>query len=351
MNHEDDLYIVGICGHFGGEQKFLDGQTVKTKILTEELRGEFGKGAVQIVDTHGWKNNPIMLLVRCICLLRNCENIIILPAHNGVKIFVPLFVILNKMFHRKLHYVVIGGWLSKFLESNAKLKVAVGKLNTVFVETNSMLVNLVNQGLDNVKYLPNFKKLEILDENKLVYPNSEPYKLCTFSRVMEEKGIGDAINVVIKINESLGKMAFSLDIYGPIDPGYKESFDKLKESFPDYISYKGVVDFNETSKVLKDYFALLFLTHFKTEGVPGTIIDAYSAGVPVIASRWDSANEIIYHGRTGLIYEILQNSELEGILFQVLKDPEKFNKMKIDCLKRAKYYSSEEAIKELIKHF
>ena len=28
---------LGIIGHFGGNKKFLDGQTVKTKILYEEL--------------------------------------------------------------------------------------------------------------------------------------------------------------------------------------------------------------------------------------------------------------------------------------------------------------------------
>lgn len=29
---------VGIIGHFGGKKVFLDGQTIKTKILYEELR-------------------------------------------------------------------------------------------------------------------------------------------------------------------------------------------------------------------------------------------------------------------------------------------------------------------------
>ena len=32
---------VGIIGHFGGREKFLDGQTVKTKTLYQEMECEF----------------------------------------------------------------------------------------------------------------------------------------------------------------------------------------------------------------------------------------------------------------------------------------------------------------------
>ncbi|MEH7356286.1 glycosyltransferase [Neobacillus drentensis] len=344
------MHKVGICGHFGGGHNFLDGQTVKTKILTEELKKEFGNDEVQIVDTHGWRNNPFALLFKCFRVFLQCENIVILPAHNGVRVFVPLFVTLNKLFSRKMFYVVIGGWLPKLLEDNVKLRYSLGKFNKVFVETQSMLENLFKQGLDNVQHLPNFKRLDILDRSKLVYPEGEPYKLCTFSRVMEEKGIEDAIKAVSETNRILGKRAYTLDIYGPIDDNYIEKFNLLKQSLPPYITYKGMVDFNDTTRVLKEYFALLFPTRFKTEGVPGTIIDAYSAGVPVIASQWDSAKEIIAQGKTGFIYDFMQNSKLKDLLLQIFDDPIKINNMKIDCLKKAKQYSPEVVIMEFKKY-
>ena len=53
------MYKVGICGHFGGNRKILDGQTIKTKILTDELRKNVGKDEVKIVDTYGWKKGPL----------------------------------------------------------------------------------------------------------------------------------------------------------------------------------------------------------------------------------------------------------------------------------------------------
>ena len=36
------------------------------------------------------------------------ENIIILPAQNGIKVLIPLFVILSKVLNRKIHYIVVG---------------------------------------------------------------------------------------------------------------------------------------------------------------------------------------------------------------------------------------------------
>ena len=123
------MYKVGICGHFGINQKLLNGQTIKTKVLTEELIKALGDKAVCTVDTYGWKKNPVSLFIKCVLLIKKCENIVILPAQNGVKVFVPLFLLLNKFFHRRLHYIVIGGWLPNYLKDKPKLRNWVSKFN------------------------------------------------------------------------------------------------------------------------------------------------------------------------------------------------------------------------------
>ncbi|QWH53347.1 glycosyltransferase [Bacillus mycoides] len=344
------MYKVGVCGHFGSKKNLLNGQTVKTKLLTEELRLALGTQDVNIVDTHNWKKNPLKLFLDCYLLIRNCENVIILPAQNGISIFVPLFLFLNKIYKRKLHYVVIGGWLPNLLGEKQKLKNQVSKLDGIYAETNSMIKSLQQLGLNNVQKLVNFKRLDILQKNERCFSNGTPFKLCTFSRVMKEKGIEDAVNVVKNINTSRGQVMFTLDIYGQVEEDYKERFEELQQDFPDYISYKGSVDFDKSVGILKGYFALLFPTHFKTEGIPGTIIDAYAAGVPVIASKWNSADEVITEGITGYIYNFMELSELELILNSVLDVPEKMEDMKGNCLKRAEEFLPEKVISEFIKN-
>ena len=52
-----------------------------------------------------------------------------------------------------------------------------------------MKEQLESQGYDNVEVIPNCKELDILDAKTIKYTEGIPYRLCTFSRVIKEKGI------------------------------------------------------------------------------------------------------------------------------------------------------------------
>ena len=47
------MYKVTICGHFGGNNNFLDGQTVKTKNLYKALINEYGENNINIIESSG----------------------------------------------------------------------------------------------------------------------------------------------------------------------------------------------------------------------------------------------------------------------------------------------------------
>lgn len=294
------MYKISICGHFGQNEELLNGQTIKTKNIYNALVDIYGKNEINIIDSYNWKKRPINFLFECINGVRKSKNIIMLPAHNGVKVFVPLFTIVNYFYKRKIFYIVIGGWLPEFLENRKILLKRMRKINKIFVETRLMKLKLNEKGLKNVEILPNFKDIEPIKENELKFEFNKPYKVCTFSRVMKEKGIEDAIEVVKQINEERHEILYTLDIYGKIDKNYEDKFNEIMKDTPYYIQYKGCINSNESVETIKDYYFLLFPTKFKTEGIPGTIIDAYFAGVPVISAGWENANEIIDDGITRL---------------------------------------------------
>ena len=160
-----------------------------------------------------------------------------------------------------------------------------------------------------------------------------------FSRVIKEKGIEDAIKVVKDINDKNNKICFNLDIYGPIDKSYKEQFEEIIKNCPPYIKYKGVVDYKNTVNILKTYFCLLFPTYYVGEGIAGTIIDAFSSGVPVIATDWKYNKEIVEDGYNGYIYKTRENKELIEILEKIYKEPNLILQMKENCLETAKNYT------------
>ena len=338
-----------VIGHFGFGSQFLDGQTIKTKIVTKELERRFEENEILNTDTHGGAKALLKSPLQVVNALKSSKNVIILPAHNGLRVYVPLLSTFRLFFkHRKLHYVVIGGWLPEFLNDRKLLAKQLKRFDGVYVETNTMKKSLETMGFENIIVMPNCKELTVLKESELVYPTEEPYRLCTFSRVMKEKGIEYAIEAVKAVNLQFQRTVFTLDIYGQIDDGYKKRFEELRENFPDYIKYGGMVPYNQSVEVLKRYYALLFPTYYDGEGFAGTLIDALAAGLPVIASDWRYNSEIVREEITGLIYPSRNIKALANKLNWIHKNQEKWNCMKINCISDAKKYLPEVTIQKLV---
>lgn len=330
---------IGIVGHFN--EMAFDGQTVKTRELYNAFQEKVGKKQIFTVSLSEFRKNPFKFFAECFKIMKICENIIILPAQNAIKILPPLFSINKKRYSYKLYYFVIGGWLPELLKVKKHLIKYFKNFNGIWVETSTMKNNLELLGLNNVFVVPNFKNLKIISEKELVFTKNPPYKLCTFSRVMKEKGIEDAINAVLEINEKVGYTKFELDIYGKIDSGYVDTFTNIQKSFPPYIKYCGIVEADKSVSVIKNYFALLFPTYYNGEGMPGTIIDAYSSGVPVIATNWRYNAEIVKHKKCGFIYDYKNKELLTKILSDIYETPALLNNMKKHCIKEAEKYTKE----------
>lgn len=340
---------VCIIGHFAFGKEYFDGQTVKTKIITSELEKRLGADAVLKIDTHGGVKKLPRLLLSTIFAMKKCKNTIILPAHNGLRIFAPLTAFFKGLFHTRLHYIVIGGWLPEYLNNHKQVKKALQRFDGIYVETNTMKKALEKTGFSNIYILKNCKNLDVLDEKRLNKNYGKPIRLCTFSRVVKEKGIEDAVNAVKEINVKLKETQFTLDIYGTVDEQYKDRFENLKNTFPDYTRYRGEVAFDKTTQILKNYDILLFPTHYFTEGIPGTIIDAYSAGLPVISSRWQSFGDVIEDKKTGIGYEFGSYDALLNTLYGVKDNMQQVIDMKSACIKKAYEYTTKYVVNTFVE--
>lgn len=341
---------LGICGHYAFRRDISNGQTIKTKIITSELEKYYGKNDIEKLDTYGGKIRFAIILLKMIFLIKNCENIIIFPGKNGLRILGPLIVFFNKIYQRNLNYIVIGGWLPEFVEKRNYIKKVLMQFNYIYVETDIMKKKLERFGIKNVVVMPNCKELKILKKEELTFSSIEPLKLCTFSRVSEEKGIEYAINAVQEINKKYNKMVYTLDIFGQVEFEYRQKFRELQKKFPDFIRYKGVIQFSESTNVLKEYYLLLFPTYYSGEGFAGTIIDAYSAGIAVLASDWRYNTEIIKNNKTGLIFKNRNLQDLINKLEECYKNKNLIHSMKNECILEAKKYQTSNVITILLNN-
>ncbi len=343
-------FKVTVIGHFGFGKNYLDGQTVKTKIVAMELKRKLGENDVKEIDTHGRWSSFLKAPLKTLSAVIKSKNVVMLPAHSGLRVYTPLLLLWSRFSITRLHYVVIGGWLPQYLDDKKSLEEKLKKFDGIYVETKAMKTALEQKGFKNIYIMPNCKRLNVLRPEELVYNTEEPFKLCTFSRVTEKKGIGDAVEAVRQINEENGRTVYTLDIYGQVDDGQEERFENLKKTFPEYVHYCGLVPFDKSVDVLKNYFALLFPTKFYTEGIPGTIIDAYAAGVPITSSRWENFDDIIDDGVTGIGYDFDDKYGLINCLLKISNGADWWNGLKINCLKSYENYSPENVIKVLVQH-
>ncbi len=341
-------YRIGVVGFFGNGVSTAGGQEAKTCALTRAFKETYGEELVATVDTLNWKRQPFKLLRKLVAMASNSKNIFMLPAQNSVRIFVPLFVFLRLFYKCRLHYAVVGGWLPEMTGKHKVMAFFAKKLDGIYVETGTMKLALEEQGFTNVTVLPNFKYITPLNAEDLITQYSRPYRLCTFSRVMKEKGIEDAIEAVAFVNKEHGETVLELDIYGKIDPGYEERFEKIMAEMPAYIRYCGLVEPEQSVDVLKNYFALLFPTYYEGEGFAGTLLDAYASGVPVIASDWKYNPEIV-NENVGYVYPTKDHAALVAILKEVVSDPTLMLNRKRLCLIEADKYRIDKVVQVIVE--
>lgn len=346
MENTKGIKTVGVIGHFALGEEGADGQIVKTRTVHELLCDVLGEGNVRIVDTRGWTRRPVALLRECAGLAKSCDALVMLPAHNGVRAFAPLLRRLKCRHGCKAVYSVIGGWLPEFVAGKPRLARSLKDFDAVLVESDRMRGLLEAQGFSNVEVAYNYKRLPVLEEDDLRRPEGEPWPLAVFSRIYAEKGIDDAVWAVREANRRLGRRAYRLDIYGKVLPEYKEHFEELMAGCDEgEAAYRGVAPAGESTSVLNGYLVVVFPTRCPGEGVPGTVVDAYCAGIPVIASRWPSCEEMVGEGATGVTYKFGNREALLDVLTDEAL-PERLLGMKAACLRKGRDYSYEAGLAE-----
>ena len=334
---------IGVLGHFARNTELCDGQTVKTRNIEMALMA--GKEEVITVDSYRWKKHPFSFLFNIIKLVKKSDVIIMLPDAGGIKVY-PYVINLFSNKKKVKMYSVVGAWLPSFLKKSKRTRNQLKKFKYILVETQTMKRQLEEQGFTNVVIVPNFKDIVPIKEEELKFDYEYPLSFCIFSRVMKEKGVSDAILACDRLNKELGKKVCELDVYGPINEEYKEEFSKLCEEYSSVVKYKGIVQPSKSVEVLKDYYMLLFPTLFYTEGIPGTIIDAFSAGIPVLASEWESCHDVLSE-KDSITYKFKDKEDFYEKLKYCVENIDIINGYRKECLKSTEKFSLDMVVEKI----
>lgn len=336
---------IGLIGRVDPERTLFDGQTVKTRMMYQLLCSLYGEQRIQVVDTLDWRHRWLQVFAGTCRCLRDCDRIVILLSRNGRRVLYPCLARTARRKGAKVYQNLIGGRLDDDLDEYPRWAGYLNAFEVNWVESHELVRALSARGVTNAVYLPNFKYLDVPDISDARQYGYD-WRFCIFSRVIKEKGVSDAVEAVEVLNREGGEV-FSLDIYGPIDDGYRDEFDQLLAVSP-HCAYKGSIAPEKSISTVMRYDALLFPTKWVKEGIPGTIIDALSAGVPIIGAKWQYYSEMLEDGATGFGYQFGHNELLDQEIqrFVGLTDDER-NAMRHECLRRARAYTPQVVAEEV----
>lgn len=319
------------------------GETMKNKMLLRRFQDIYD--IVIAIDTDDWQKRPWCLLQILWALISTSYNIpvVVSASESSRWLFNILYYFPIK---KNVNFWVIGGALpSKINNGLFKLK-SLQKLNRIIVEGGGMVSALNAMGLNNVVRVPNFKPVEYTptfiqktkrDINRFVF----------LSRIHPLKGIYEIIEACKELN-SLGYTSqFEIDFFGVIETGYENEFKNFISSCNN-LHYKGFLNLmsDDGYKVLSQYDTMLFPTYWTNEGFPGIIIDAYIAGVPIIASDWNLNKELVKEGQTGFVIPVHDSSALAEKMKQIIDKDIDLYQMKCRCVENAKHYDFRNVVTE-----
>ena len=91
---------------------------------------------------------------------------------------------------------------------------------------------------------------------------------------------------------------------------------------------------------------MLFPTYWPGEGFPGIIVDAFIAGLPVIATDWAHNSEIIEHQQTGIIIPPHNAEDLAKQMLFFTENPSELQRMSSNCQNLAQQYDTRHVLTE-----
>lgn len=327
-------------------RKPVDGETTKNQYIIAELE-KYCK--VHILDFYQKKQHPWIYLQALWAFVRYPQATIVLST-SAQNVYAMLKILMKLGVQRDIIHWVIGGAFGEYVKNGRFSTDVFNYVKYNLVQCQGMIDELESAGVTNAKFVSNFKQINYYpDLNKAILKRKESsmIRFVFISRIMQDKGCDYILSAVKCLNEKGLQDRFVVDFYGKIDKLYHKSFMERVEQLPN-VNYYGILDLRtkEGFDVLSSYHAMLFPTFHPTEGFAGVFIDAFIAGLPVLASDWAYNKETIKEGELGVIYPVHNVDALTEIMEKCIKAEIDLYTMAVNARIEASKYKSENALSE-----
>jgi len=272
----------------------------------------------------GYLVNLYQILVKI-----NNVDVITLHCNSSALVIFGMPILLCSKFYKKPYVVrTFGGdlilqdygWLKKYV-----IRLVLSSSDLYLAQTLYQVKKINEAGLNNVRWFPTSRPYH---RNDLIKVKETCKRLIYCGHIKPSKGIREIISAGDLIPEDV-----VIDLYGVLQDGMRISdFDSHA------VNYKGELMPKDVLSTIKNYDAMIMPTYFHGEGYPGSILEAYSVGLPVIATRWRSIPEIV-DDSSGILIEPKSIQSLKNAIMKLTSDKDLYIKLQDGAREKANYYS------------
>lgn len=158
------------------------------------------------------------------------------------------------------------------------------------------------------------------------------------------KGLDVLLDAFDHVHAALGSSkCIEVHLYGPLPPSFTERVTRT----PNIVAH-GFLPGEQLRTSLRQHDVLAFPSRYLFEGHPGAIIEAFMAGLPVIASALPGPMEIVAHEVNGLIVETGNSEAFAAAMSRLATDHEFRRRLSEGARASAVDFDQEKILPELV---
>jgi glycosyltransferase involved in cell wall biosynthesis len=155
-------------------------------------------------------------------------------------------------------------------------------------------------------------------------------RLVFLGHLWRSKGVGLILRVAHELPADI-----HIDLWGPLDEFTEE---QIRAEGAGRVNYRGVLERSQVLETLREYDCLLLPTCHPGEGYPGVIVEAFTAGIPVISTNWLAIPEIVDES-CGLLIDPDNARQLSDAIGQVCADSVLWRKLSAGATAQASQFA------------